>query len=112
MTLATRTAPSPAVTPWPAVIAMDGPAASGKSTVGQGVAQRLAYLFFDSGVLYRALTWLALSAKLKLNDSAALTNLAEESVIDVRPATETDGRQYTVIVNGRDITWSLRLPEV
>jgi CMP/dCMP kinase len=107
-TMSTRTEK----TLWPGVIAMDGPAASGKSTVGQGVAGRLGYLFFDSGVLYRALTWLALRAAYPLSDGAALATLAEQSQIKVLPPTQADGRQYTVEVNGVDITWSLRRPEV
>lgn len=97
---------------WPGVIAMDGPAASGKSTVGQGVAKRLGYLFFDSGVLYRALTWLALRDGYALDDSATLASLAQRSQIDVLPPARADGRQYSVEVNGVDITWSLRRPEV
>jgi CMP/dCMP kinase len=111
MTLETMITP-PETTPWPGVIAMDGPAASGKSTVGQGVAERLGYLFFDSGILYRALTWLALRDGYPLYDGTALAALAARSQIDVLPPTRTDGRQYTVEVNGVDITWSLRRPEV
>lgn len=94
------------------VIAIDGPAASGKSTIGYAVANRLGYLYFDSGLLYRALTWLALRAGIDLDNGAALAALAERSPINVRPPTCADGRQSTVEVGGADITWDVRRPEV
>lgn len=94
------------------VIAIDGPAASGKSTIGYAVANRLGYLYFDSGLLYRALTWLALRAGIDLDNGAALAALAERSPINVRPPTCADGRQSTVEVGGADITWEVRRPEV
>jgi len=56
----------------PSIIAIDGPAASGKSTLGLRLASALGYLFFDSGVMYRAVTWLALDHDMKLNDEVAI----------------------------------------
>ena len=94
------------------VIALDGPAASGKSTVGQGVADRLGYLYFDTGVMYRAVTWLALAQGVAIGDEAAVTALAQTTHINVQPATQADGRQYTVLVNGQDVTWAIREPAV
>lgn len=93
-------------------IAIDGPAASGKSTLGKKLADRLGYLFFDTGVMYRAITWIALQKHINLKDENALTNLAEQADIDVRPPTKDDGRSYDVLVNGHDITWKIRRPEV
>ena len=61
----------------PIVIAIDGPAASGKSTIGGALAQRLGYLYFDTGVMYRAVTWVALERGLDILDEAAITALAE-----------------------------------
>jgi len=52
----------------PSIIAIDGPAASGKSTLGLSLAQALGYLFFDTGIMYRAITWLALRLDIDLND--------------------------------------------
>lgn len=99
--------------PLPTVIAIDGPAASGKSTVGAAVADRLGYLYFDTGAMYRAVTWLALAQGVAIGDEAAVTALAREAEIDVRPAGEAaDGRQYTVLVNGQDATWGIREPAV
>lgn len=96
----------------PPVIALDGPAASGKSTVGKAVADRLGYLYFDTGAMYRAVTWLALARGAAITDEAGVTALAEAADIDVLPAAEADGRQYTVLVDGQDVTWAIRGPAV
>jgi len=96
----------------PSIIAIDGPAASGKSTLGLRLANALGYLFFDTGVMYRAVTWLALQRDVNLNDEDAVTALAEKTQIDVAPASKSDGRACDVLVEGRDITWETRLPEV
>jgi cytidylate kinase len=96
----------------PSIIAIDGPAASGKSTLGLRLANALGYLFFDTGVMYRAVTWLALNLGMDVLDEEAITALAEETPIDVAPASKDDGRACDVIVEGRDITWETRTPEV
>jgi cytidylate kinase len=93
-------------------IAIDGPAASGKSTVGELLARRLGYLYFDTGVMYRAVTWAALDRGIPIEDETAVTALAGELRIDVTPPTADDGRQYTVLADGTDITWEIRTPEV
>ena len=96
----------------PSIIAIDGPAASGKSTIGSRLAKTLGYLFFDTGVMYRAITWLVLERGIDLHDEAAVTALAEEAQIDVAPASKPDGRACDVLVNGRDITWEIRTRRV
>ncbi len=96
----------------PSIIAIDGPAASGKSTIGLRLANALGYLFFDTGVMYRAVTWLALERGIAIPDEAAVTRLAEEMHIDVAPASQADGRTCDVLVNGQDITWEARSPQV
>jgi cytidylate kinase len=96
----------------PSTIAIDGPAASGKSTVGQLLARRLGYLYFDTGVMYRAATWAGLARGISIQDEAAMTEMAEQLRIDVRPPTVDDGRQYTVLADGVDITWDIRTPEI
>jgi cytidylate kinase len=96
----------------PSIIAIDGPAASGKSTIGLRLANALGYLFFDTGVMYRAVTWLALERGIAIQDEAAVTRLAEEAQIDVAPASRSDGRTCDVSVNGQDITWEIRSPKV
>jgi CMP/dCMP kinase len=98
--------------PHPDAIAIDGPAASGKSTIGQLLAEELGYLYFDTGVMYRAVTWAVLNRGIEVSNEQAVTQLSRELLIDVRAPTEADGRQYTVLVDGQDVTWELRLPEV
>ncbi|MGB0384657.1 MAG: (d)CMP kinase [Ardenticatenaceae bacterium] len=92
----------------PLTIAIDGPAASGKSTVGQQVAEQLGFLYFDTGVMYRAVTFLALQHKLDLSDEQAVGTLAQETLIEIEPPSVADGRQYTVRVADQDITWKIR----
>jgi len=94
------------------MIAIDGPAASGKSTIGELLARRLGYLYFDTGVMYRAVTWAALDRGIPIEDEAAVAALAGELRIDVTPPTADDGRQYTVLADGVDITWEIRTPAV
>ena len=96
----------------PSTIAIDGPAASGKSTIGKRLADELNYLFFDTGVMYRAVTWIALDRGVDVRDEETVTRLARETPIDVAPASKSDGRACDVIVAGRDITWETRRPEV
>jgi cytidylate kinase len=96
----------------PKIITIDGPAASGKSTLGQKLAGVLGYLYFDTGVMYRAVTLLALRQGVDINDEAAITAMAERVQIDVRPPSIQDGRAYDVMLDGQDITWDIRRPEV
>ena len=96
----------------PSVIAIDGPAASGKSTLGLRLANALGYLFFDTGIMYRAVTWLALQRGIDVREEAAVTALAEKTQIEIAPASRPDGRAGDVLVEGTDITWETRLPEV
>ena len=96
----------------PSIIAIDGPAASGKSTIGLRLANALGYLFFDTGVMYRAVTWLALEKGIDMKDEGAVTALAEEAQIDIAPASKSDGRLCDVLIDGRDITWETRSRKV
>ena len=96
----------------PSIITIDGPAASGKTTLGRKLADSLDYLFFDTGVMYRAVTWLALQRGLGIGDDQGITALAETISIDVRPPSQEDGRACDVLVESRDITWETRQPEV
>lgn len=95
----------------PSTITIDGPAASGKSTIGELLARHLGYLYFDTGAMYRAVTWAALARGVPIDENA-VTQLARRLHIDVRPPTVSDGRQYTVLADGEDITWAIRTPEV
>lgn len=95
------------------VIAIDGPAASGKSTIGRLLAEQLGFLFLDTGFMYRAVTLAALRAGIDLADETAVTTLSAQLDLDVQPgAGYDDGRHYTALLNGEDVTWALRLPEI
>lgn len=96
----------------PKAIAIDGPAASGKSTIGQILAGELGYLYFDTGIMYRAVTWAALQELGKVTDEAAVSELANRLQIDVRPPSVDDKRAADVIVDNKDITWEIRAREV
>jgi cytidylate kinase len=96
----------------PDIIAIDGPAASGKTTLGRRLADSLGYLFFDTGVMYRAVTWVTLQRGVEVSDEASVTRLAETVQIDVRPPSKEDGRACDVLADGFDITWETRTPEV
>lgn len=96
----------------PQIIAIDGPAASGKSTVGAELANRLGYLCLDTGIMYRAVTWQALAEGLDPEDETAITRLAETIEIDVQPGSVSDGRAFDVLINHQDHTWDIRSPEV
>lgn len=98
--------------PRPSIIAIDGPAASGKSTLGRRLAEALKYRFLDTGVMYRAITWAVLQRGLNVLDEAAVTDVAAHTHIDVELASKADGRTSDVIVGGQNITWETRRPEV
>lgn len=94
------------------VIAIDGPAGSGKSALGDMLAKRLGYLYFDTGVVYRTVTWIGLQRGVDLADEAAVTQIAESVKISVLRPTRDDGRQYTVMADADDVTWQIFLPIV
>ena len=96
----------------PKIIAIDGPAASGKSTLAERMAAKLSYLYFDTGVMYRAVTLAALDRLHSVEDESAVTRLANEVAIDVRIPEIADGRKNTVLLDGEDVTWRLHEPRV
>jgi cytidylate kinase len=97
---------------YPNIVAIDGPAASGKTTVGNQLAEMWGYLFFDTGVMYRAVTWLALHKDISTKDESAVSELADNIQIDVTPPSQDDGREYDVIADGMDVTWRIRKKRV
>lgn len=92
----------------PSVIAIDGPAASGKTTIGKLLADRLGYLLLDTGIMYRAVTLAVLEAGIDPQNEVRVMAVAESAEIDIQPADQDDGRQYTVRLAGKDVTWDLR----
>lgn len=94
----------------PRTIAIDGPAASGKSVLAERLADALGYFYLDTGLMYRAVTHEALTRDLALDDADAMTHLAQEMEINVLP--QRDGKRFLVTVDGRDISNQLHRPEV
>ncbi|WP_033828533.1 (d)CMP kinase [Bacillus andreraoultii] len=89
-------------------IAIDGPAAAGKSTVAKIVAKRLSYIYIDTGAMYRAITWKAMKHHIDLENEQALFNLLKKTEIVLK---KTDKGQ-SVYVDGQDVTNDIRLPDV
>lgn len=103
----------------PSIVAIDGPAASGKSTVAHRLAELTRFLYFDTGVMYRAVTWGVLNAGIDPHDQAAVGAFAHDVAINILPpqADQNDGRPNTIIVTehdvaDHDVTWQIRTPEV
>jgi cytidylate kinase len=87
------------------IVAIDGPAGAGKSTVARRLAERLGFRYLDTGAMYRAVTWLAVERALDLEDGAALGVLAEEHPVDL----DESGR---VTIADTDVTDAIRLAEI
>lgn len=87
------------------IVAIDGPAGSGKSTVASTLARRLGFLYLDTGAMYRALTWLARRDGVALEDGAALGEVARQHEISF----STDGK---VAVDGEDVSSEIREAEI
>jgi cytidylate kinase len=90
------------------IVALDGPASSGKSSVGAAAAERLGYRFCDTGLLYRAVTWLALHRRVSADDAAGLVQLVDE--VELRD--DAAGRLAHVAVDGVDRTVEVHGPTV
>jgi len=96
----------------PRTIAIDGPAGAGKSTIGALVAERLGYVFLDTGAMYRAVALAAKRRGIDPDDGARLGQLAREVRVLIGPPTKRDGRAYTVLLDGDDVTWEIREADV
>jgi CMP/dCMP kinase len=92
----------------PLVVALDGPASSGKSSVGAAAAREVGFRFCDTGLLYRAITWLVLQRGIDRSDPAALVALVGE----VELAADEQGRLARVLVDGEDVTGLVHAAEV
>src|SRR5438094_793678 len=94
----------------PFLIAIDGPAGAGKSTVARQVAMKLGFTYLDTGAMYRAVAWKALETGTPADDEAALADLASKMTLNFSPLAP-DGTQH-VYVDGQDVTHAIRLPDV
>ena len=96
----------------PRTIAIDGPAGAGKSTIGALVAERLGYLFLDTGAMYRAVALAAARKSIDPDDAARLGELAAKVRVMIGPPTKQDGRAYNVLLDGGDVTWDIRSADI
>ena len=88
------------------IIAIDGPAGSGKSTIARMLAKRLGFWYLDTGAMYRALTWKAMQMEVNLEDENALCQLMDETIIEFQGKDEN----LHVFVDGNNVTKEIRLP--
>ncbi|MDD5120369.1 MAG: (d)CMP kinase [Candidatus Omnitrophica bacterium] len=91
------------------IIAVDGPAGAGKSTVARILARKLGFLYIDTGAMYRALTLKAIESKIPVSQEQRIIELAENVRIDLR--NNADG-SLTVILDGRDVSLDIRRPQI
>lgn len=93
------------------IVAIDGPAGAGKSTVTRRVAQALELIYLDTGAMYRALTWLVLESGVSLEDEGAVAELAAQAEIQLIPSNTPD-TMTRVQINGQDVTEAIRSQRV
>lgn len=90
------------------IIAIDGPAGAGKSTVAKMVAEKLGYIYIDTGAMYRSIAYLAMKNNIAFDDEEKLTELAQKAHIEL----VNDNGVPRIFCNGEDVTALIRLPEV
>lgn len=90
------------------IIAIDGPAGAGKSTIAKQLAERLGYLFINTGAMYRAVAWKALQQGIAFDDKERVGKLAEDSLIELTGTVNA----MRVLMDGRDITEEIATPQI
>ncbi len=95
-------------------VAIDGPVAAGKGTVSRLVADRLGFLYVDTGAMYRVVALIGQRGGIDLHDEDRLVTLLDKTEIMMRnpEPSEKDGRLTTVLINGEDVSWAIRTEEV
>lgn len=92
----------------PLVITIDGPAASGKSSVGKILADKLDYMFLDTGEMYRAVTWAVLNKGVPVENEEKVSKLAESINMEILPGGEGESLKNVIIVDKKNITGQIR----
>jgi cytidylate kinase len=90
------------------IIAIDGPAGAGKSTIARKVAERLGYLFINTGAMYRAVAWKALQQSVPFDEKERIGKLAEDSLIELTGTVNA----MRVLVDGHDVTEEIATPQI
>ncbi|MCY7324290.1 MAG: bifunctional pantoate--beta-alanine ligase/(d)CMP kinase [Phormidesmis sp. CAN_BIN36] len=90
------------------ILAIDGPAGAGKSTVARRVAEKLNLFYLDTGAMYRALTWLVLQSGIAVDDEPAIAELVSQSHIEFRDYESDAQRSKRIVINNRDVTEEIR----
>lgn len=90
------------------LIALDGPAGSGKSSTAKLLAKKLGFTFLDTGAMYRGVTLAALNAGLNLKDEEKVCEIASRVKIEIIPGEDED----RLVLDGNDVTWKIREPRV
>ena len=93
-------------------IAIDGPAGAGKSTVAKKIADKLGYLYIDTGAMYRAMTWLVIKHSIEITDEPGIIELVRTAKIVLKPGDKTSRQLARVFINGQEITKQIRTPEI
>jgi cytidylate kinase len=94
-------------------IAIDGPAAVGKSTMGKLIARELGFLYIDTGAIYRAITWKVLKNNININDENMISNLVSDASITIERAnTKSLNDYYHIFVDGEDVSEEIRNPRI
>lgn len=93
------------------IIAIDGPAGAGKSTISRRVAHKLGLLYLDTGAMYRAITWLVMQKNIDIKNQAEISDLVQKATIELLPAKDFQS-PTVVIINHIDVTLAIRTPEV
>ncbi len=95
------------------IIAIDGPAAVGKSTMGKLIARELDFLYIDTGAIYRAITWKVLKNNINVNDENIISNLVSDTCITIEKANCKSLNDYChIFVDGENITEEIRNPKI
>jgi CMP/dCMP kinase len=95
-------------------IAIDGPVAAGKGTISRLVAERLGYLYVDTGAMYRMTALLAIRNNIDMENEDEIVELVKKSKMEMRTPSESekDSRLSTVILDGEDVSWKIRTEQV